>query len=72
MVIVAASVERGPKGDTYNIRIRGCGCHIFGSEIQLVSHILGYEILPKNFPCFWVKFFSQSPIFLGSAAQDPG
>ena len=51
-------VISGGGAGTYNIRIRGCACHIFGSEIQLVSQIFGYKILCKNFPYCWIKLFS--------------
>ena len=45
-----------PEGGTCHVCLRGCACHVFGSEISLKSHFLGSKICNMNFPIFFFFF----------------
>ena len=44
---------RALRGGTCHVCIRGCACHVFGSEISLESHIFGSKICKHELPIFW-------------------
>ena len=54
------------EGGTCHVCIRGCACHVFGSEISLESHIFGLTFANMNFPFFGSKNFQQLTFSLGS------
>ena len=56
----------GGGGDTCHVCIRGCTCHVFGSEISLESHFLGSKICNMNFPILGGKKFQQLSFLLDS------
>ena len=43
---------RNSPGGTCHVCIRGCACHVFGSEISLESHIFGSKIFKHECPIF--------------------
>ena len=53
-------------GGTCHVCIRGCACHVFGSEISLESHFLGSKICTMNFPILGGKKFQQLSFLLDS------
>ena len=53
-----------PRGGTCHVCIRGCACHVFGSEISLESHFLGLKFSNMNVPFFGGKNFQQLPFSL--------
>ena len=60
----------GGGGDTYNIRIQGCACHIFWSEIQLVTHILGTKFYLRT--SHGLNVFHRLPFFRVLLLKIPG
>ena len=54
------------QGGTCHVCIRGCACHVFGSEISLESHFWGSKICNMNFPILGGKRFQQLSFLLDS------
>ena len=55
-----------PQGGTCYVCIRGCACHVSGSELSLESHIFGSKICKHELPIFGGKNFQQLPFSLSS------
>ena len=58
-----------PRGVLAMFALRGCACHVFGSEISLESHFLGSKICNMNFPVLGGKKFQQLSFLLDSVLQ---
>ena len=46
-------IKKYAQGGTCHVCIRGCACHVFGSEISLESHTFGSKIFKHECPIFW-------------------
>ena len=55
-----------PQGGSCHVCIRGCACHVFGSEISLESHIFGSKICKHELHIFGGKNFQQLLFSLSS------